>query len=44
MQEPKSKLKSGKTISKGLHKFIATGSKPKNYKGSGKNTRIVGKK
>ncbi len=44
MQEPKSKLKSSKTISKGLHKFIATGGKPKSYKSASANTRVVGKK
>ena len=44
MQEPKSKLKSGKTIKRGLHKFIATGQSPKNYKGSAPNTRVIGKK
>ncbi len=38
------KLKSGKTISKGLHKFVATGGKPSSYKGAGKNTRVIGKK
>ena len=26
-----------KTASKGLHKFIATGGKPKNYQGATKN-------
>lgn len=31
-----------KTIAKGLHKFVATGGKPKNYKGStGVNEKTV---
>ena len=42
-QEPKAKLASGKTLKKGLHKFIATGQKPSAYKSCAPNTRVVTK-